>query len=147
MMGDFVVRLDLVEAAFKVRGRLQSSGVGLRLRDGSIAYFWTSSEQDEVLAALATRGVGVELGTMPVPAEWTLKRAKAGSPIAGLSPMLQRLAPVLVALSVVVLVVFWQAAEEWWMRLALLVLWAFSAVTTLGLWWFSRRAAVGEDQG
>lgn len=141
MLSDFTVRLDLVQAAFKVRGRLGSSGVGLRLRDGSMAYFWTSSEQDEVLAALISRGVVVDPGTMPARTGWTLKRATAGSPVAGLSPMLQRLAPLLVGLSVAVLIAFWQAAEEWWLRAALLLLWALSAGTTLALWWFSRKAA------
>ena len=147
MLSDFAVRLDLVEAAFKVRGNLGASGVGFRLHGGGIAYFWTGSEQDEVLAALISRGVVLEPGTMPVRTQWTLKRAKVGSPVAALSPLFQRLAPFLVGFSVVVLIVLWQVAEEWWLRIAFLVLWAVSAATTLALWWFSRQASAEAHPG
>ena len=143
MFGDFVVERELIESAFKVRDRLMTSGVGFRLRDGSYAYFWTRHDQDEVLAVMASWGVPVEEGTQPVRAKWTLKRPPAGTPVAALSPVLERLAPVLVGLSVIVLVVLWQVTQEWWLRLGLLVLWVLSTAVTLGTWWASRQRRDG----
>lgn len=139
MLGEFVVARDLIESAFKVQGHLATSGVGFRLVNGTCFYFWTRHEQDAVLAAVASLGMMVEPGSQPVHTQWTLRRPEPGTPVVRLSPVLERLAPVLVALSVLVLVVLWQAAEQWWLRLALLVLWAFSSAVTLGLWWASRQ--------
>ena len=143
MLGEFVVARDLIESAFKVHGHLATSGVGFRLVNGTCFYFWTRHEQDAVLAAVASMGMLVEPGSQPVRTEWTLKRPEPGTPVVTLSPLLGRLAPVLVALSVLVLVVLWQAAEEWWLRLALVALWALSSAVTLGLWWSSRQRSVG----
>ena len=145
MLGEFVVARDLIESAFKVNGHLGTSGVGFRLVNGTCFYFWTKHEQDAVLAAVASVGMQVEPGTQAVRTQWTLSRPEPGTPVVRLSPLLGTLAPVLVALSVLVLVVLWQAAEQWWLRLALVALWAFSSVVTLGLWWFNRQRSIGAD--
>jgi hypothetical protein len=41
IMTDFVVALDQVAAAFRLRGTIMTPGVGIQLRDELVAYFWT----------------------------------------------------------------------------------------------------------
>ena len=116
-----------------------TSGVGIRLRDGLIAYFWTSSKQDAVLAALSERGVQVEPGTHGAGAVWSLRDHESHATLPTLPTLLQTLVPVLAFFGAAIMIVLFIVAEFWWMRLIVMVVWAFSLVTTLAPWWKGRR--------
>lgn len=60
MFTDFEVPLREIAAAFPLRGTLMTSGVGIELSDGLLAYFWTLSNQGPVLAALHQHGVRID---------------------------------------------------------------------------------------
>jgi hypothetical protein len=57
---EFRVRLDQVRSAFRLRGRVMTSGVGFTMTDGHTGYFWTWSRAEEVLAAFRARGVTID---------------------------------------------------------------------------------------
>lgn len=61
MFSDFEVPLREITVAFRLGGSFMTSGVGLELSDGQLAYFWTRRDQDRVLAGLQQRGVLIDL--------------------------------------------------------------------------------------
>ena len=137
-MTDFVVGLDQIAVAFRLRGTVMTSGVGIRLRDGLLAYFWTYSKQDAVLSALAECGVRIEPGEHPARGLWSLRGRDSEAILPTLPMFLQTLAPVLALFGTAIMIVLFIVAEYWWMRSVIVLIWAFSMATTLGLWWKSR---------
>jgi len=141
LMTDFIVDLSEIEAAFKLSGLVMTSGVGLRLRSGVNAYFWTFSQQDAVLAALAAKGVHIEQGSHPATGLWSLRTPDSGAILPRFPALLQALTPMLALISTAILIVVFVVAQHWWMRAFVVLVWAFSMVTTLGMWRRGRDAS------
>jgi len=59
LLAEFIVPVDQVSAAFPLRGRVLTAGIGLTTSDGATAYFWTW-HGSKVLDALRASGVSVE---------------------------------------------------------------------------------------
>jgi hypothetical protein len=137
MVPDFDVKLDEIAAAFRLKGSLMATGVGIRLREGLIAYFWTYSKQDAVLAALSERGVQIE-EPQGARAVWTLRDAESRPVLPTMPTLLQTLAPVLALLGTALAVVLFIVAESWPARLVAVTILAVSIAGTLGLWWKGR---------
>ena len=138
IMTDFVVGLDQVTAAFRLRGTFMTSGVGIRLHDGAEAYFWTSSKQDAVLAALNERGVPVDTEAQRAQQVWSLRGRESEATLPTFPRMLQTLTPVLAIIGTAIMIVLVILAESWWIGTIAVLLWVFSTVSTLGLWWKGR---------
>ncbi len=60
MFSDFEVPLEEVAAAFLLRGTFMTSGIGIELSDGQLAYFWTLGDKDAILTVLRQRGVRID---------------------------------------------------------------------------------------
>ena len=140
-MTDFIVDLSQIEAAFRLRGHLMTSGVGLRLRGGVNAYFWTFSQQDAVLAALGAHGVHIEQGRHSATGLWSLRTPDSGAILPRFPALLQALTPMLAVISTAIFIVLIVVAEYWWMRLVFAIVWGFSMITTLGIWNRGRNAS------
>jgi hypothetical protein len=61
MFSGFEVELNQIAAAFPLKSSFMAAGVGFQLTDGQLAYFWTLSNQQRVLAVLRQRGVPIDL--------------------------------------------------------------------------------------
>ena len=139
LVTDFVVDLDMIATAFRLRGTMMTAGVGIRLHDGVVAYFWTLSKQDAVLSALAERGIPIELGAHRARGLWSIGGHRSDAVLPTLPALLQTMAPVLVLLGTAIVGVLFIMAELWWMRLVLVLIWVYSTVSALALWSKGRR--------
>jgi hypothetical protein len=133
MLRDFDADLDQVAAAFRLRGTIMTSGVGIRRRDGVIAYFWTYTKQDAVLAALSERGIQIEKAQR-ARAVWSFRDGENRPVLPAMPTLLQTLAPVLVLLGTAIAVVLFIVAGSWPTRLVVVVVWVLSVISALGLW-------------
>jgi hypothetical protein len=133
MLPNFDVDLDDVAAAFRLRGTVMTSGVGIRRRDGVIAYFWTYTKQDAVLAALSERSVQIE-EAQRARAVWSFRDGENRPVLPTMPTLLQTLAPAFALLGTAVAVVLFVMAESWPTRLILVVVWVVSILGVLGLW-------------
>jgi len=62
-----------IMVAYRLKGELLTSGVGLELSDGRVVYFWTLRDQDRVLIALGRSGITID--SVPRPARtWPFQR-------------------------------------------------------------------------
>jgi hypothetical protein len=104
---EFRVRLDQVRSAFRLRGRVMTSGVGFTMTDGHTGYFWTWSRAEEVLAAFRARGVTIDPQPRGARALW---RALRTSTTVATAPVPHRalawLAPVGAVAATVIMIVF-----------------------------------------
>ena len=116
MFGDFKVPLSQITAAFPLKSSFMAAGVGFQLSDGEVAYFWTLSNQQRVLAVLQQRGVPID--PVPRPARGSLSgqfgmlwRRGGGSSssvakVPGLSRPTNALFPLFALVGVAVIVLF-----------------------------------------
>jgi hypothetical protein len=79
LVTEFRVPLGRLVSAFLVRGWFLIQGVGFRMDDGQIAYFWTSYHQD-VLDALSERCVSIASEPQPATQLWRLMSRQSLSP-------------------------------------------------------------------
>ncbi|MBD3781852.1 MAG: hypothetical protein IE926_02680 [Micrococcales bacterium] len=138
MMTPYEVALTDIEVAFEATGKLRSPAVGLRMRDGTMAYFWTASHRQQVLSELERRGVRIEPGTLPARQQWSLRSARQGSAVSGIPRPLVRLIPAITLASLGLLVLLITLFPSWPMRLGLVAVWTLSTMTNLRVWWRSR---------
>lgn len=139
MLTQYEVALADVEVAFEARGTLGSPAVGLRMRDGTVAYFWTASQRHHVLSELESRGVTIEAGTFPIEGQWSLRSAPRGSVVSGFPRPLVRLIPAITVASVGLLILLMTLIPSWPLRIWLMAVWALSTTLTLRVWWRSRQ--------
>ena len=116
MFSDFEVPLNKITAAFPLTSSFMAAGVGFQLSDGQLAYFWTLSNQQRVLAVLQQHGVPID--PEPRPARGSLSgqfgmlwRRGAGSTpsvakVPGLSRPMNALFPLFAVGGIVVIVLF-----------------------------------------
>jgi hypothetical protein len=138
MLTEFRVELDQVASAYPLRGQAMTAGVGFTLRDGTAAYFWTYSKRDAVLRELSSRGITVDQHPRAASQIWSIRRRKTTATLPTFSRPIQLVAPILVALSLLVVVVQLATADSWWFRLWLIVVWTVCVVTTAPMWWRGR---------
>jgi hypothetical protein len=69
---------------------------------------------------------------------WSLRGSEGEAILPTLPTLLQILAPVLALVGTAITIVLFIVAQAWWMRPIIVVVWAFSMVSTLGLWWKGR---------
>ncbi|MFL6023853.1 MAG: hypothetical protein ACJ72O_10985 [Marmoricola sp.] len=98
-----------IEAAYRVRRLPLRAGIGIRLRNGTVVFFWTWREA-RVLAALAAHGVHVEPGSHRARGVYRIRSSpEAMAVLPATSVLLRALTPALVlpgtALAVVLVLV------------------------------------------
>jgi hypothetical protein len=135
MFGDFEVPLNEITAAFPLKSSFMAAGVGFQLSDGEVAYFWTLSNQQRVLAVLQQRGVPVDPAPRPARGSFSgqlgmLWRTGRGSPssvakVPGISRPMSALFPLFAVVAVVVIVLFASTGHPFG--------WFLAALGTLGL--------------
>jgi hypothetical protein len=106
MFTDFRVALSDIAIAFRLRGGPLASGVGFELSDGSIAYFWTLSQEDRVLVALEGFGIRIDAATRRASGallgqfgwlrSWRFERVTSVAELPGLSRLMMLIAPIAV---------------------------------------------------
>jgi len=62
-----------VTTAYRLKGELFWSGVGLDLSDGRVLYFWTWRDKYRVLDALRNRGIPIDGGTWRANPIWLFR--------------------------------------------------------------------------
>jgi hypothetical protein len=135
----FIARLDQIDAAYRLRGVVMTAGVGIRLRNGVVAYFWTWTQMDAVLAALADRGITIEPGAHRARGLWSLRGTEGDVIVPTLPTVLQTLAPVLALVGTAAAIVLTVLAGSLGFRVVIGLVWALSMVSTFGLWREGRR--------
>lgn len=138
-VGPFQVPLSEIATAYRLRGWLLTSGIGLTTTDEQTAYFWTWQGHDEVLQALAVRGVTIDPTPQPAAAVWRLRSSRPTvTQPATPRPWLVRMLPIsLVAATVVAVVWETMPAPLWW-RIWIGIVWAIGAIVTFRVWRNSR---------
>jgi hypothetical protein len=105
MMTRFEVDLDQISTVFPTRGALMGGGVGITLLDRSTAYFYAARRQQEVLKALADRGVEVRQDPQRATQMfWTTRSGASKAELPRFPKPLQALVPILALLSVFILI-------------------------------------------
>ncbi len=116
MFSGFEVPLNEIAVAFPLKSSFMAAGVGFQLSDGQLAYFWTLSNKQQVLAVLQQRGVPID--PEPRPARGSLSgqfgmlwRRGGGSTssvakVPGLSRPMNALFPLFAVIGVAVIVFF-----------------------------------------
>ena len=73
LLPGILVDASEIMVAYRLKGELLTSGVGLELSDGRVVYFWTLRDQDRVLIALGRSGITID--SVPRPARtWPFQR-------------------------------------------------------------------------
>jgi hypothetical protein len=117
MFSDFEVPLREIAAAYRLRGTFMTTGVGLELSDGQLAYFWTLGDKDQILSVLQQRGIPIDpeprraLGAVSgqMGMMWNRGRSTSLSSVAtipGYSQPMKRLMPLFMVLGIAVIVIF-----------------------------------------
>ena len=65
---------------------------------------------------------------------WSLRTPDSGAILPKFPALLQTLTPMLALISTAIFIVLFVVAEHWWTRALFVFVWAFSMVTTLGMW-------------
>jgi hypothetical protein len=136
MFGDFEVPLNEITAAFPLKSSFMAAGVGFQLSDGEVAYFWTLSNQQRILAVLQQHGVPVDptprraRGSLSGQLGMLWPTTGAGSPssvakVPGYSRQMNVLYPLFAVVGVVVIVLFASTGHPFG--------WFLAAVGTVGL--------------
>jgi hypothetical protein len=133
---EFRVQLVQITSAFRVRGRVMTSGVGFTMTDGQTGYFWTWSHTDEVLAALRARGVTIDPQPRTAGAIW---RALPTSTMVATTPVPHRafawLLPVgAVAATVIMIVLVTDPDLPLWFRWFMAGAWASGLLSSFFVW-------------
>jgi hypothetical protein len=140
LIGPFRVPVRGIVAAYPLRKRLGGGGVGLTTSDDQTAYFWALGAHDQVLHALACRGVTIDPSARSTTAIWRLRSPAATvTQPAALRPWIVRLLPIGVAAATISMIrAETQPGPLLW-RAWIAVTWLIAIVTAVPLWRAGRR--------
>ena len=140
MIQPFRVPLAAIEVAYPVRSRVLARGIGLTTSDEQTAYFWTWSDQDEVLRTLAGRGVTIDPSARRPTAVWTFRSSRPTlTQTASMRPWLVRILPLMMVAGTVAAVIYETLPAPVWWRAWVGVVWLIGMITTFRLWRSARR--------
>jgi hypothetical protein len=133
LIGPFRIQRQDVLAAYRLRGSVLRSGVGIDTRDGQTAYFWTRSAQDQILASLADVGVPVDPSPRR-PALWSRSGPSPSVHGAPLSSWARALLPVGMAAGTILMIIFEMTSGPLLWHLGVAIMWMSGLASSFRLW-------------